>query len=388
MRDKIRIKGWQFLEEVAKNPSWALQVPNETTIIVENYIHLENSKIKGIGKNITFAGVNAEDGSCASFKNCPYLEKVEALFLCPVKFQDCGLKTTEGIRLDRKSCSEFRVAASFRNCSKLNIATGHWPGAVDYSGSSITRTENLVIENANNQGEAAFFNNCKDLTELSGQFPGMVSACFCPNLTNTKNLKITNPNTNGVAIMLRACTSLNKAEGDFNGFADYKGSPVSNINPEQLIIRSTNKEGFVASFWGCEFLTEATGDWNGALDLSHSAIKSTKGLRILKPNAKGVAILLCSCPNVEVAEGIYHGMVDYSNSAIKNIGKFKIIPPQNLKIWGNFENCHNLNYLPTNIPIEKLLASKELIEKKRNLLNMGEKLGSLNSKTQNQQMEL
>jgi hypothetical protein len=374
---KVRIKGWQFLENIHSNPNWASTLPANTEVIVEEFIILENSKIKKIGPNFIFEGINPKDGTCAEFKNCPNLTTVEATFTLPVKFINCGLETTKGIIMDSESCKGFKRVAQFKDCLNLTLAEGTWPGPVDYGGSSIKKVENLIILHANSEGEAAFFENCKDLEELSGTFPGSIFAPQCIKLKSTKNLIVKEANKNGTAAVFRNCTNLTDACGTYNGFVDYKGCPVKLVSPEYLKILSTNKEGVLASFWGCPSIELATGSWDGALDFSHSNIKSTRGLEILKSNHKGIAALFCSAQGLDIGEGTYHGTVDYSNSSIAKTGYLKIIPSPNLKTYANFENCGRLSNLPPNIPPQYLKGPKELLKKAVKLNHLRETFQNL-----------
>lgn len=387
---KIKLKGWQFLEEINANPYWALQIPEGQEIIVEDFVYLNNSKCKGLGSNITFEGISAKDGTCAVFENCEGLTEVRSTFLGPIKFIGCALDTTEHINLDHASCAMFRVVASFKNCYNLHLATGEWPGPVDYSNSSIKEVKNLTILQANNHGEAAIFDNCKTLEKITGSFPGMISACSCPKLTDTKDVIVTHPNQHGTAALFRNCQMLSKPQGKFKGFVDYKECPILKIDPKDLQITQTNREGMLASFWGCPTIELASGEWEGALDFSHASIKSTKGLKILKPNLKGISALFCSAQTLEVAEGIYYGGVDYSNSSIKKTGKLKVIPTPtpSTRVLANFENCENLTNLPSDIPINQMLASKNLIHKTKELLKLKNAISKLNELKNSRPLEI
>lgn len=377
-----KLKAWQFLEVIKSNPLWALQIPNNIQVLVEDFVVVENSQIEGIGPQITFGGLSSKDGSCAEFVNCPKLKIVEGRFLHPVKFKNCGLTSTEGIKIDPSTCQGFKYVAVFKDCEYLKEAKGRWCGAVSYEGSAIDKVENLIIENCNYEGEAACFNACPSLKTISGTFPGMISACYCDKLSDTSQTRVTSPNKNGTAAWFRSCTNLTKAEGNFNGFVDYKDCPIIEVNPNYLHIHKGNKEGMIASFWGCQSIKNATGEWVGAIDFSQSSIESTKGLKILNPNWKGVAAMFCSCLKLKVAEGTYHGMVDYSNSNINQFGKIHIVANQNQKVWANFENCKDLKTLPTSIPLEHIRAPQNLIDKAMVVKNIHKHLNA-NSQSPN-----
>jgi hypothetical protein len=381
---KIELKSWQFIEKTLQNPHWTTEIKKEDQITVTDFLYLKDSRIGNLGikdtkevttPQITFAGIDPQDGACAKFENCPNLKVVNANFLGPVKFNNCGLVTAKGVNLDKDTCGGFRVVASFVNCLNLKSIDGTWCGPLNLSHSGIEKINNLVIERPGPNGEALIVNGCASLRELSGTFPGQVSACDCKALMSTKGLVVSSPNNNGVAALFRSCESLEKAEGVFHGFVDFKGCNIRSLDPKHLTITQTNKEGMLASFWGCDSLTEAHGQWNGCIDFAHSSIQSTKNLIITAPNKQGVACRLCSCQNLKKAEGTYYGMVDYSNSAIEHIGNLKLkIEGEKIPIWLNLDSCQNLKQLPATIDPKRVRAKKELLTNLKKLHSLSQSI--------------
>jgi hypothetical protein len=157
-----KITAKEFLEMVAENPSvfehW------ETPLEITEYVNCNNLPITHLSPHLTFSGKD-KFGNSASFYQCKNLQIATGTFQGAVDFSDSGVKKIKNLNVGE---NKTRFSATFSSCPHLQTASGTYEGFVTFYKSGIHAIQNLHIKNSDKDGDYADFYECPNLKNLEG----------------------------------------------------------------------------------------------------------------------------------------------------------------------------------------------------------------------------
>jgi hypothetical protein len=158
-----KVTAKEFLEMIAETPSvfehW------ETPLEITEYVDCNNSKITHLSPLLTFSGKDSWNNT-AVFSDCKDLQIATGTFHYFVTFRDSSITKIDQLHI--QNCHDSGLSASFARCKKLRIATGTYPGNVIFYESGIHSIQNLHIQNPHSNGNYADFLDCSNLQTLEG----------------------------------------------------------------------------------------------------------------------------------------------------------------------------------------------------------------------------
>jgi len=160
-----QITAKDFNQAVNSDPAWASHLTEPVEF--KNYFFMVRSGITHLSPYLHFNGFDLLLQS-ACFAECKDLKVATGHFAGNVDFSGSGVEEISGLYITAPDkCGN---AASFEGCKNLKVAEGRFPGYVDFSDSGIKRIGNLEIE-PNKDGLKADFTGCHDL-RLPDKFLG------------------------------------------------------------------------------------------------------------------------------------------------------------------------------------------------------------------------
>jgi hypothetical protein len=239
------------------DPSWCKRLTQP--LAVQNKLVLEKSNITHLSPHLTF-----EDD--VHFKDCNYLHVMTGTFRGYLMVQGLGLKAIGDIVATR---------AEFDWCPNIEIAEGHYKnwvsfsgsgirkiGNLKFSGSGIRKIGNLKIEGLGDPTIVADFADTR-ITVATGTYPGFVNFGMS-DVKEIKNLNITKPNADGIAASFEDCSNLEVATGTYPGSVNFSFSAVNEIR--DLHITAPDKYGMAAEFTNCNIKKISNFTYNGEIE--------------------------------------------------------------------------------------------------------------------------